>query len=166
MIWCVDSSIRDKNWTCLYFIYNPVYFKLLIFSRVSVASFYTRISCNNLISSIGSKHAGVTESKNTDICRQLRNLQDEKLTDLIIMKTSTVRYTSEIKQRHQSYFARLMSIATLGKISAQPHPTLCIQFLNRGNNDKNNTFPLGKQICFTIVWGCAETLPYTRLRVL
>ena len=47
----------------------------------------------------------------------------------------------------------------LGKISAQPHPTLCIQFLNRGNNDKNNTFPLGKQICFTIVWGCAETLP-------
>ena len=82
------------------------------------------------------------------------------------MKTSTVRYTSEIKQRHQSYFVRLMSIATLGKISAQPHPTLCIQFLNRGNNDKNNTFPLGKQICFTIVWGCAETLPYTRLRVL
>ena len=47
----------------------------------------------------------------------------------------------------------------LGKISAQPHPTLCIQLLNRGNNDKNNTFPLGKQICFTIVWGCAETLP-------
>ena len=46
-----------------------------------------------------------------------------------------------------------------GKISAQPHPTLCIQFLNRGNNDKNNTFPLGKQIYFTIVWGCAETLP-------
>ena len=38
-----------------------------------------------------------------------------------------------------------------GKISAQPHPTLCIQFLNRENNDKNNTFPLGKQICFTIV---------------
>ena len=166
MIWCADSSIRDKNWTCLYFIYNPVYFKLLIFSRVSVASFHTRISCNNLISSIESKHAGVTESKNTDIYRQLRNLQDEKLTDLIIIKTSTARYTPEIKQHHQSYFVRLMSIATLGKISAQPHPTLCIQFLNRGNNDKNNTFPLGKQICFTIVWGCAETLPYTRLRVL
>ena len=46
-----------------------------------------------------------------------------------------------------------------GKISAQPHPTLCIQCLNRENNDKNNTFPLGKQICFTMVWGCAETLP-------
>ena len=46
-----------------------------------------------------------------------------------------------------------------GKISAQPHPTLCTQFLNIENNDKNNTFPLGKQICFTIVWGCAETLP-------
>ena len=46
-----------------------------------------------------------------------------------------------------------------GKISAQPHPTLCIQFLDRENNDKNNTLPLGKQICFTIVWGCAEILP-------
>ena len=50
---------------------------------------------------------------------------------------------------------------SLGKVSTQPHPTLCIQFLNRENNDKNNTFPLGKQICFTIVWGCAETLPFT-----
>ena len=46
-----------------------------------------------------------------------------------------------------------------GKISAQPHPTVCTQFFNRENNDKNNTFPLGKKICFTIVWGCAETLP-------
>ena len=50
-------------------------------------------------------------------------------------------------------------MVTLGNISAQPHTTLCIQFLNRENNDKNNTFPLGKQICFTIVWGCTETLP-------
>ena len=47
----------------------------------------------------------------------------------------------------------------LGKISAQPHPTLCIQFLDRENNDKNNTLPLGKQICLTIVWGCEEILP-------
>ena len=49
---------------------------------------------------------------------------------------------------------------SLGKISAQPHPTVCTQFFNRENNDKNNTFPLGKKICFTIVWGCAETLPF------
>ena len=48
---------------------------------------------------------------------------------------------------------------TNGKISAQPHTTLCIQFLERENNDKNNTLPLGKQICFTIEWGCAEILP-------
>ena len=27
----------------------------------------------------------------------------------------------------------------VGKISAHPHPTLCIQFLNRENNNKNNT---------------------------
>ena len=46
-----------------------------------------------------------------------------------------------------------------GKISAQPHTILCIQFLDRENNDKNNRLPLGKQICFTIVWGCAEILP-------
>ena len=47
----------------------------------------------------------------------------------------------------------------IGKVSAQPHTTLCIQFLDKENNDKNNTLPLGKQICFTIVWGCAEILP-------
>ena len=51
----------------------------------------------------------------------------------------------------------------LGKISAQPHTTLCIQFLDWENNDKNNRLPLGKQICFTIVWGCAEILPLTAL---
>ena len=50
-------------------------------------------------------------------------------------------------------------ISNLGKISAQPHTTLCIQFLDRENNDKNNRLPLGKQICFTIVWGCTEILP-------
>ena len=43
----------------------------------------------------------------------------------------------------------------LGKISAQPCTTLCIQFLDR----ENNTLPLGKHICFTIVWGCVEILP-------
>ena len=47
----------------------------------------------------------------------------------------------------------------LVKISAQPHLTLCIQFFDRANNDKNNTLLLGKLICFTIVWGCAEILP-------
>ena len=46
-----------------------------------------------------------------------------------------------------------------GKISTQPHTILCIQFLDRQNNDKNNTRPLRKQICFTIVWGSVEILP-------
>ena len=41
----------------------------------------------------------------------------------------------------------------LGKISAHPHTTLCIQFLDRENNDKNNRLPSGKQICFAIVCG-------------
>ena len=43
-----------------------------------------------------------------------------------------------------------------GKVSAQPHAILCIQFLDRENNDKNNTLPLGKQICFTIVNGAVR----------
>ena len=50
-----------------------------------------------------------------------------------------------------------------GKISAQPSPTKGIQFLDRENNDKNNTLPLGKQICslrqcivFVIVFSIQE----------
>ena len=59
----------------------------------------------------------------------------------------------------QRYYCILNCVINLfGKISAQPHTPLCIQFLDRENNDKNNIFPLGKQICFTIVWGCAEIL--------
>ena len=41
------------------------------------------------------------------------------------------------------------------KLPPRPaHTTLCIQFLGRENNNKNNTSPLRKQICFTIAWGC------------
>ena len=54
----------------------------------------------------------------------------------------------------------------LGKISAQPHTTLSIQFLDKENNDKNNTLPLGKQICFTIGWDYAEILPAIVLEIL
>ena len=50
-----------------------------------------------------------------------------------------------------------------GKISAQPHTILCIQFLDRENTDKNNTLPLGKQICLTIELGYAEILPNSGL---
>ena len=53
----------------------------------------------------------------------------------------------------------------LGKISGQSQTTLCIQFLDRENSDKNNTLPLEKQICFTIVWGCAEILPHLFLLI-
>ena len=73
----------------------------------------------------------------------------------VIVETLVVNHCSRTQERGGE--EKLGSI--FGKISAQPHPTLCIQFLNRENNDKNNTFPLGKQICFTIVWGCAEILP-------
>ena len=45
----------------------------------------------------------------------------------------------------------------LGEISTQPHTTLCIQFLDRENNNKNNRLPLRKQICFTIVWGLRKS---------
>ena len=57
----------------------------------------------------------------------------------------------------------VMMITIHGKISAQPHTTLCIQFLDRENNDKNNRLPLGKQIQITIAWGCAEILPNSYL---
>ena len=71
------------------------------------------------------------------------------------------QWKRQAKVRYNSWEIRAGKICktNFGKISAQPHTTLCILLLNRENNDKNNTFPLGKQICFTIVWGCAETLP-------
>ena len=54
----------------------------------------------------------------------------------------------------------------LGKISAQPHTTLSIQFLTRENNEKNNTFPSGKQICFDnsmgLCWNFTPTLFYEK----
>ena len=54
----------------------------------------------------------------------------------------------------------------LGNISAQPHTTLSIQFLTRENNEKNNTFPLGKQICFDnsmgLCWNFTPTLFYEK----
>ena len=77
----------------------------------------------------------------------MASFQNSKLSD-------NKRYTVEVR-----WGILIEYLTVFGKISAQPHTTLCIQFLNRENNDKNNTFPLGKQICFTIVWGCAETLP-------
>ena len=46
-----------------------------------------------------------------------------------------------------------------GKISAQPHTKLCIQFLTRENNEKKQYISIGKTFVLTIVWGCAETLP-------
>ena len=42
----------------------------------------------------------------------------------------------------------MVIVTHLGKISAQPHLTVCTQFFNRENNDKNNTFPLGKKDLF------------------
>ena len=43
-----------------------------------------------------------------------------------------------------------------GKISAQPHTTLCIQFLDRENNDKNNTLLLGKHIFYNSMGLCGS----------
>ena len=73
---------------------------------------------------------------------------------ITVLERAQRRATKFILKTDLSYPERLVKLK--GKISAQPHTTLCIQFLDRENNDKNT---LGKQICFTIVWGCAETLP-------
>ena len=40
------------------------------------------------------------------------------------------------------------AVCILGKISAQPHTTLCIQFLDRGNNDKKQYIVVGKTDLF------------------
>ena len=70
-----------------------------------------------------------------------------------------------VSKKLHTYSSPNPTLTLTGKISLQPHTTLCIQFLNRENSDKNNTLPLGKQICFTIVWGCAEILPPNLLSV-
>ena len=59
--------------------------------------------------------------------------------------------------KQKKVFVKKQAQIRKDKISAQPYTTLCIQFLDREN--KNNTLPLGKQICFTKVWDCAEILP-------
>ena len=78
---------------------------------------------------------------------------------VISFLTTVSLYSADIKVSPGQNKKINLNTSVIGKISAQPHTTLCIQFLNRANNDKNNTLPLGKQICFTIVWGCTETLP-------
>ena len=54
----------------------------------------------------------------------------------------------QFKKKHPD---KKKSGGSFGKISTRPHMTLCIQFLDRENNDKSNTLPLEKQICLTIV---------------
>ena len=74
------------------------------------------------------------------------------------MNQSRSQERTNIKLSEPSVHSHQNTFRQNVKISAQPHATLCIQFLDRKNNDKNNTLPLGKQICFTIVWGYAEIL--------
>ena len=55
-----------------------------------------------------------------------------------------------LKSRMTVFHSRTVisiSHVVIGKISAQLHTALCIQFFDRENNGKNNTLPLGKQIC-------------------
>ena len=95
-----------------------------------------------------------------------RKLKRSSLIVALVSLFSFLKATKCIAFHFSRFDVSTVSIVSqLGKISVQPHTTLCIQFLNRENNDKNNTFPLGKQICFTIVWGCAETLPSTLIWV-
>ena len=55
------------------------------------------------------------------------------------------------KTRHEFHISKIIIfqlVGMFGKISAQPHTTLCIQFLDRENNDKNNRLPLEKKDLF------------------
>ena len=47
----------------------------------------------------------------------------------------------------------------LGKISAQPHTSLCTQFLDKENNGEKISLPLGLGYCFRIIRGYSEISP-------
>ena len=49
----------------------------------------------------------------------------------------------DIQMKNASHTS-IITAQKFGKISAQPHTTLRIQFLDRENHDKNNTLPIGK----------------------
>ena len=53
------------------------------------------------------------------------------------------------------------AVCILGKISARPHTTLCIQFLDRGNNDKNQYIVVGKtDLFYNSMRLCGNVLPH------
>ena len=53
------------------------------------------------------------------------------------------------------------AVCILGKISAQPHTTLCIQFLDRGNNDKKQYIVVGKtDLFYNGMRLCGNVLPH------
>ena len=62
----------------------------------------------------------------------------------------------------QSAVCSLQSaVCILGKISAQPHTTLCIQFLDRGNNDKKQYIVVGKtDLFYNSMRLCGNVLPH------
>ena len=60
-------------------------------------------------------------------------------------------YVNNLQFKKKNIRTKKKSGGSFGKISTRPHMTLCIQFLDRENNDKSNTLPLEKQICLTIV---------------
>ena len=60
-------------------------------------------------------------------------------------------YVNNLQFKKKKTSGQKKSGGSFGKISTRPHMTLCIQFLDRENNDKSNTLPLEKQICLTIV---------------
>ena len=63
----------------------------------------------------------------------------------------------------QSAIEILMS-RKAGKISAQPHTTLSIQFLREKTMTKQY-IAVGKTDLFIVVWGCAEILSNSQISV-
>ena len=60
-------------------------------------------------------------------------------------------YVHNLQLKKKKHPDKKKSGGSFGKISTQPHMTLCIRFLDRENNHKSNTLPLEKKICLTIV---------------
>ena len=58
-----------------------------------------------------------------------------------------------------SAFENSLVSILLGKISAQPHTSLCTQFLDKENNGEKNSLPLGLGFCFRMIRGYSEISP-------
>ena len=88
-----------------------------------------------------------SHSKLSDVDHEVPNEPEQALYPT---SNAWLKLNAHLKLYNFSYLSILtverffnLNSKSFGKISAQPHTTLCIQFLDRENNDKSNRLPLG-----------------------